>query len=241
MQVQLISDVHLEFGSFELPESDADLIVAAGDIGIGTSGIEWLARLEKPVIYVAGNHEFYGLEYNDTVTRIREASRGGNVKFLENDSVIIGGVRFLGCSLWTDLGGSENENFERLKKSVNDFRKVKMGDRPFNHDDFLRLHESSRKWLEEALAEPFEGKTVIVTHHAPTFWSWQERFDDPMLHAYCNDLKSLLHEHEINFWLHGHTHFVLDYLCAGTRTGSPAARTARRAAGGPRARLALCA
>ena len=216
MKIQLISDIHLEFGDFDLPETEADLIIAAGDIGIGSKGAEWLCKQNKPVIYVAGNHEFYGLEYHETLALIREKTKGTEVTFLENDSVVIGDVRFLGCSLWTDLGGSENDHFKRLVKSVNDFRKISIGDRSFNHDDFLELHQKSRNWLSSALAEPFEGKTIVVTHHAPTFWSWQERFDDPLLHAYCNDLKALLHQYDISFWFHGHTHYVQDYLCAGT-------------------------
>ncbi len=217
MKIQLISDIHLEFGDFDLPDTEADLIVAAGDIGLGCQGIDWLNRQDKPVIYIAGNHEFYGLDYHETLSNIRAKSEKTNVTFLENETVVIDGVRFLGCSLWTDLGGSENDHFNRLVKSVNDFRKISFGDRDFNHEDFMELHQNSRDWLASTLAEPFEGKTVVVTHHAPTYWSWQERFDDPMLHAYCNDLKALLHKHDVAYWFHGHTHYVQDYLCADTR------------------------
>ncbi len=216
MKIQLISDIHLEFGDCELPATECDLIVAAGDIGVGDQGVEWLLQQNKPVIYIAGNHEFYGSDYHETLSLIREKAKGTQVTFLENESVVIGDVRFLGCSLWTDLGGAENDHFDKLIRRVNDFRKVSVGDRNFNHEDFLALHHASREWLSSVLDEPFEGETVVVTHHAPTFWSWQEHFDDPMLHAYCNDLKALLHKHDISFWFHGHTHYVQDYLCAGT-------------------------
>ncbi len=217
MQIQLISDIHLEFSAFELPSTEADLIVAAGDISTGTQGLEWLCKLDKPVIYIAGNHEFYGLEYHETLSSLKEKSKGTNVHFLENESLILDGIRFLGCSLWTNLGGEENEHFDRLIKALNDFRKITIDDRNYSHEDFRRLHQISKEWLSSALAEPFDGKTVVVTHHAPTFWSWQDRFDDPMIYAYCNDLKSILHQHEIDFWFHGHTHYVQDYRCADTR------------------------
>lgn len=217
MRIQYISDIHLEFGPTELRQTDADLIIAAGDIGIGRDGLDWLKSLKKPVVYVAGNHEFYGQDYLGIVKGLRQRAKGSNVRFLEREIWHCGDLRFLGCTLWSDLGGEENEGLEDLVDSVNDFRKIRCGPEPLTAQHYVRLHLESRRWLHDELTRPFTGKTVVVTHHAPTLWSWRESPTRIKRHAYCNDLKELLHSFDIAAWFHGHTHAVSDYFCAGTR------------------------
>jgi len=216
VRIHYFSDIHLEFGAIELPQVDADVVVAAGDIGVGLQGLRWLARLNKPVIYVAGNHEFYSHEYTSLLARLSEAAKGSQVCFLENGSHVIGRVRFLGCTLWTDLGAGD-EDVSRLESSVNDFRKIRFRDGDYRLHHYLSLHRRSREWLERALQTPFPGPTVVVTHHAPTFWSWDNRPSALNRFAYCNDLRELMYRYEIAAWFHGHTHVVWDYRCADTR------------------------
>lgn len=217
MRIQYFSDIHLEFGGLEIGQTDADLIVAAGDIGIGGMGLDWLKQAGKPVIYVAGNHEFYGQEYFSTINALRAGAAGSNVRFLERESLIMGEVRFLGCSLWTELGGEENDHLEDLLYLVNDFRKIRYQKDLLSFRDYVLLHRQSRRWLISELEKPFDGKTVIVTHHAPTPWSWHESPSNIKRFAYCNDLKEIFHNFEIVAWFHGHTHVVSDYRCAGAR------------------------
>lgn len=217
MRINYFSDVHLEFGALEAPDNDADIIVAAGDIGVSTQGIDWLKALDKPVIYVAGNHEFYTQEYRQTLRLIRKQCEGSNVRFLENDSFIFQGVRFLGCTLWADLFVEGNEKAEALGKTINDFRKIQFADMPFDAWLFSHLHQGSKTWLEQELAQPFSGKTVVITHHAPSLWSWNDAAHALKKLAYCSDLKALLHEYEIAVWFHGHVHSPADYRIAGAR------------------------
>lgn len=217
VKIQYFSDIHLEFGSVTIPETDADVIIAAGDIGIYKQGVEWLKTLKKPVIYVAGNHEFYENELNATLSAIRAESRGSNVTFLENEKLMLEGIRFLGCTLWSDLGGDEDDRIGSLQRTVNDFRKIRYGVESFDMAVFRQLHQQSRDWLERELKKPFRGKTVVVTHHAPTQWSWNDSPNAVKRYAYCSDLKSLLHEYDVSAWIHGHTHSPSDYRCAGAR------------------------
>jgi predicted phosphodiesterase len=95
--------VHLEFGEQCLPNTDADIVVAAGDIGVFDQGLAWLRSINKPVIYIAGNHEFYNGEYHDVLQMLRRECSGSNIQFLDKDVFIFQGVRFLGCTLWADL------------------------------------------------------------------------------------------------------------------------------------------
>lgn len=217
MRIQYFSDIHLEFGPATIPHTDADVIIAAGDIGIYKQGVEWLKTFKKPVIYVAGNHEFYENELNATLSAIRAESQASNVHFLENEKLVLDGVRFLGCTLWSDLGGEDNDRVDRLQRSVNDFRKIRYGMEPFDMEVFKLLHLQSREWLEQELKRPFSGKTVVVTHHAPTQWSWNDSPNAVKRYAYCSDLKPLLHQYDVSAWVHGHTHSLSDYRCAGAR------------------------
>lgn len=209
--------MHLEFGALEAPDNDADIIVAAGDIGISTQGVDWLKALNKPVIYIAGNHEFYTHEYQQTLQLIRKQCAGSNVHFLENDCFVFQGVRFLGCTLWADLFVEGDKKAADLGKALNDFRRIQFDDKAFDAIEFSRLYQRSKMWLEMQLAQPFFGKTVVITHHAPSEWSWNESPHALKKLAYCNDLKSLLHEHEIAAWFHGHVHSQIDYRISDAR------------------------
>ncbi len=217
MKINYFSDVHLEFGSLAIPDNDAEIIVAAGDIGISQQGVEWLKSINKPVIYVAGNHEFYNQEYKQTLQLLKQQCEGSNIQFLENKSYIYKNVRFLGCSLWADLFLEGEKKAAALGKTLNDFKKISYNSTAFNKVLFSRLHSRSKQWLENELAQPFTGKTIVVTHHAPTEWSWDDTRNSLKKLAYCNDLKYLFHEHEIEAWFHGHIHTPGDYRIAGGR------------------------
>lgn len=217
MRIQYFSDIHLEFGPLDVTTTDADIVIAAGDIGVGLQALDWLKSFGKPVIYVAGNHEFYSQEYLSTVANLSSSASGSNVQFLEQRAWVHDGVRFLGCTLWSDLGGDDNEQLEELVSIVNDFRKIRYRTDLLNVDNYRRLYQESREWIFAELAKPFSGKTVVVTHHAPTPWSWRDSPGQIKRHAYCNDLREVLHRFEIAAWFHGHTHAVSDYRCSGTR------------------------
>lgn len=217
MRINYFSDVHLEFGPLIAPDNDAELIIAAGDIGIFKQGVEWLKTLKKPVIYVAGNHEFYTHEYTATLNLLKEECAGSRIHFLENNTFTYKGIRFLGCSLWADLFLDGDKTAKALGKTLNDFKKIRYKDKPFDQKTFSKLHDQSKHWLEKELAQPYAGKTIVVTHHAPTEWSWDNSSNSLKKLAYCNDLKYLFHEYEIDAWFHGHIHSPGDYRIAGAR------------------------
>ncbi len=217
MKINYFSDVHLEFGSLQTPSNDADIIIAAGDIGLNKQGVDWLKTFNKPVIYVAGNHEFYTGEYHEVLKMLRMECAGSRVHFLENNLFVYQDVRFLGCTLWADLMVDGIETAEALGKTLNDFRKITYSGHAFDIESFYKLHQRSKQWLEAELRRPFDGKTIIVTHHAPTSWSWNDSPYALKKFAYCNDLKAFLHEYEVAAWFHGHVHSISDYRIAGAR------------------------
>ena len=103
MKLNILSDLHLGFSEMEWPITDADLVVLAGDVSRPREAIAWALRLQKPVLYVPGNHEFYGGSIDGTLAQLRQLCEGTPVRLLERDEIVIDGVRFLGAILWTDF------------------------------------------------------------------------------------------------------------------------------------------
>lgn len=218
MNIQIISDVHLEFGHFELPSKDCDVLIAAGDIGVGTEGLEWLQTLDIPVVYVAGNHEYWGFEIKDLNSVLSEVSKGSNVHYLERKSVIIDEVRFIGCTLWANFNEGENEEqLQELEDIMNDFRYIFLDKDLVTAKQLIKLNEQSKTWLDKELSKPHKGPTVVVTHHAPSLKSWGLDENDYIKYAYCNELESMLEEQQIDLWVHGHIHRSSDYKKHGVR------------------------
>lgn len=218
MNIQVVSDVHLEFGGFELPDNDCDVLIAAGDIGVGTEGLDWLQTLGTPVIYVAGNHEYWGCDIKGLNEILRKQCEGSNVHFLEKESVVLDGVRFVGCTLWTNFNGNrEALLMDKIENMMNDFRNIYVDSNLVSSKDLIEINESSKKWLINELGMPHEGPTVAVTHHAPIVNSWASDHNDFMRFAYCNDLEETLKENSIDLWAHGHIHRSSDYTKHGVR------------------------
>lgn len=229
MRIQLASDLHLEHLEYWFsgartisPAHGADVLVLAGDIGRGTSALNLFRDWPVPVLYVAGNHEAYGSTWNCTLTELREAAHDTSVRFLERDVADFGGVRFLGCTLWTDyrlrLNRTQRQLMENAELRIADHRQIRTSESTyFTAADALREHEQSRTWLESELARPYDGKTVFITHHGPHPHSVHPRYlGDPTNAAFVSDLSELL-EKGPDLWLHGHVHDSFDYNVTGCR------------------------
>lgn len=242
MKIRVLSDLHLECDEPEaIPHADADLVVLAGDIHNHAEGIRWAAQTfdpDTPVVYVPGNHEYYDGEFGALETAMRDAAASvDNVYYLNNAAWThpAGHYRVLGTTLWTDfeLFGASDEaraaSFAAAAKAMLDFRGpiqvTWSADAPANEaparlftvEDALALHRHSRAWLEQELAKPFDGATVVVTHHAPHRASLAERFAQDLASAgFVNHLPTLVHQ-PVALWIHGHTHTSFDYVRDGTR------------------------
>ena len=226
MRLHVLSDLHLEQDPFGVPDVEADVIVLAGDTATGTAGVDWARSWAdgRPVLYLAGNHEFYGHALPGLIGELRAAAGGSSVRILENDELLIDGVRFLGCTLWSDFdfdGPDRRELSMRLcERVVNDYKHITFGPdgRMLAARDTRMLHVASHRWLAERLALPHDGPTVVLTHHQPLIRS---RPPTPELRAiagaFASDVSGLMGAGRVALWVYGHTHRSADLDVRGTR------------------------
>lgn len=246
MKLHILSDLHFEFGRWpkHIDVAEADVIVLAGDIGVGLQGLEWALGLPRPVVYVFGNHEFYGYR---TMKRLWEKVRtkvaGTHVRVLENETVTLPDpsipgkqVRFIGATLWTDfeLFGADrrDEAMQFAELRMNDYQRIHLSNRTRTLEDGLLrmryrydmltpkatqdMHQESRRFIEQELSEPGTPmtKSVVVTHHAPSAISLRDGDGVSMFDPVYASKLDNLAV-QPDLWVHGHTHVSKDYAING--------------------------
>jgi len=228
MRIQLASDLHLELLSrwpherLIAPAPGADLLVLAGDIHRGSRAIEHFASWPVPVLYLAGNHEYYDSQWESLRSELRRATEGTAVRFLDNDVFTFDGVRFLGSTLWTDYrlsGMALPEAMAAAEGFLLDHRRILTRSGPFRAKQALDEHLRSRAWLARELSVEHSTSTVVLTHHAPHPGSIHARFaGSPVNGAFVSDLTELVEQADL--WLHGHVHDSFDYRVGRCRVMS---------------------
>jgi Icc-related predicted phosphoesterase len=265
MKIQPVSDVHLEFFSREEAHlgqigihPDADVIVLAGDIDKGEyswrQAVDLSQRAGKAVVWIPGNHEAYRGDLAELM-RLYKASRHDGVFALLDSTAVINGVRFVGGTLWTDFALYEGsvrmpeaeEAMGWVQSGLNDFRVVAYDGKLFTAQKSVELHRATRKHIQSELEKPFDGKTVVVTHHGPhiksvhaTYAPGQRVLDSTyelpgenrswrLNPGFVSRLDSLVEQADC--WIHGHVHNSFDYRVGKCRVvanprGYPIARLA---------------
>jgi len=237
VRLLVLSDLHVEWAPFEAPgPRDAfDVVVLAGDIGQATLALRWARRTfpDHPIVQVAGNHEFFHAVRQPALDAMRRVARALDIHLLEDDTVTVDGVEFVGCSLWTDyrlheradrpVSMSAADAMAGARRAMLDYALIDVADegspqglRRFEPTDSVALHHASRRWLAARLARPAAGRRVVVTHHLPSWHSVAPGFvAAPSNPAFASDLDALFAGTDL--WIHGHTHTSHDYLAAGCR------------------------
>lgn len=206
-------------------------MVVAGDLyDDARQSIEWCVaarqRTGRPVIFVPGNHEFYGCCLQDGIEAMREQARAGGVHFLHNESVFVDGVRFVGATLWTDFC-ADGVGFQAIAKHaarefISDYKHIGYRDRgaarALTPEDTIREHGAALAAIQDGLADAYTERVVIVTHHAPLTQSLDPAYRGSALNpAMASSLDTLVGYSMARLWVHGHVHSSHDYLMGGTR------------------------
>ncbi|WP_348647882.1 metallophosphoesterase [Rhizobium sp. WYCCWR 11146] len=235
LKAAVFSDLHLRYNQvldfkFELPD-DVDVLIVAGDISSPVSeSLYWLnenvSALGREIVFVAGNHEHYGEVYEESMAEgIAERAKYPHIHFLENEAVVIKGVRFLGATMWTDfeLFGDPSAAMTQAFEMMNDYQAIQTAKDGkyyrFRPTQTKSYHDESRAWLRTALSTSHDGPTVVVTHTAPHRLSIAGEYArDGLTPSFVSDLSAEIEEFQPELWVHGHTHSSFDYVVPGTRT-----------------------
>ncbi len=236
MKLWILSDLHLEHQTidpFDIP--NADVAVLAGDIHRPvTRSIRWLSEhigQHMPVIFVPGNHEFYHRGITTSIADgFKETIKFPSVHLLHDTPVIIDGVRFIGATLWTDYALDADPNpgrrrdidiaaaMEEASLFLADHYMITLKNEWWTPTMARAQHLESRAFIEHELAQPFDGPTVVVTHHGPHPLSVGPRFIGSSLNpAFVSDLSDVIEKGRPDLWVHGHVHHTTDYRVGDTR------------------------
>ncbi|MEY2333601.1 metallophosphoesterase [Acidithiobacillus ferrianus] len=241
MRIAYASDLHLEFDSsltlFTLTGlstpavgTTADVLVLAGDVDtIPEYYTEFLRKLRLayagPVIFVLGNHEYYHGIFPDDRQKYRDAiAHDRQAHLLENEAVIIQGVRFLGATLWTDF--ASGKQMRNCRHMMSDFEVIHDGLAPckgvsgsITPETILKVHQDSIAWLDGQFTHhPHDGPTVVITHHAPSYKSQHPRFaGSPISGGFCSNQEHRIQRWKPDVWIHGHVHDPMNYRLGKTR------------------------
>lgn len=246
MRAWIISDIHWHPMEYRWREpvripQDADVCICAGDIADNISdSIVYLRREiepHMPVVVVLGNHDYFGSSIDFALEEARRQIEGTRIHLLENQTFEIGGCRIVGATLWTDfavsVGGDENVPvLTRQRKAFGlvpclmlDYQEIYRSDQRqpgetglITIQEILARHHESRSHIARELVKPFEGRTIVLTHHAPLMQSMDPTFfGDASNAAFASDLSDLITRGKPSLWIHGHIHKFRDYVFGETR------------------------
>ncbi|WP_035607053.1 metallophosphoesterase [Haloferula sp. BvORR071] len=224
MKIRIISDLHLEFGEVEIPAAPADLTILAGDIHTKGHAIAWISENfpDREVLYIAGNHEFYGSRFPRQIGKLKELAVGTKIHVLENEVLELGGCRFFGGSLWTDMNLTGDVMVGSVEASalMNDYRRIRHSEtyRKLRPVDTRARHLQTLAAIGNFLDSGDPRRSIVVTHHAPSALSLPERRRTQILScAYASHLDDFIVHQRPLLWIHGHIHHSQDYLLGETR------------------------
>jgi len=227
MKIITYSDLHLEFGTdFKPPKnSDADLMILAGDIITFRNFkplSDFLSDWKKPVLFVAGNHEYYTQkpmnegedDFQNFISKNHQ-----NLTWLNNSDFVLGDVHFFGGTMWTDFDGSNQDAMRNALGAMNDFRQIVNKNGQFLlPQDTVKMHaefkEKLVKWLEKNQGK----KRVVISHHAPVKNPNTKYGNSILQHAFNSlDMVEIIKKYQPDLWIYGHTHECDDQRIGKTR------------------------
>jgi len=227
MKIITYSDLHLEFGGklIPAPQNSADLMVLAGDIitfGDYEPLVRFMQNWKKPVLYVAGNHEYYtqrNMQAEAANFTLWLADQQPHVHFLQDEAVTIDGVQFFGGTMWTDFAAASASAMTAARRMMNDFRYIMSpAGRPLLPSETVQLHEifvnKMLTWFEQDLS----GSRLVITHHAPVVNPDTKHGDSPLSPAFNSlDMVEIIKKYQPRLWIYGHTHECDNQLIGKTQ------------------------
>ncbi|OFC63523.1 metallophosphoesterase [Acidithiobacillus caldus] len=232
--LRVLSDLHVDVNPphlvrlAPLPTDGESILVLAGDYGSPKKLAEWLKMTCGAFLHtvvILGNHDYWGMSVERAPEKWRESLASHlpesifcRLTLLERKTVDVSGIRFIGTTLWSDFDEGDPWALRAAQEMMRDHQRIRArgGTKRFLPQDALLWHRDSLRWLEGALAEPWDGPKVVLTHHAPLWESIHPHFrSDDLAGAYASRLDETIRtaaQSGVCLWVHGHTHHAVDYV-----------------------------
>lgn len=231
MKIKLLSDLHEEFErwphqkEYHKNMGAHDVLVLAGDINssrnLETSLRFFIEAGNDTIVYVPGNHEYYGSSMLESERQFLTAKfalelefPGTKVHVLNPGCVTINEVVFIGGCLWTDF--SEDWHAEHAAKTqISDFSYIP----DFSPSKAKAIQFYQLQYFKK-FYEIYSGqKIVFISHFLPAYECIAERYRGPdLLNKYfANDLSNWIANLSNSTWLFGHSHHPMDIKIGDTR------------------------
>ncbi len=224
MRIQIFSDIHLEFGLRSINLDNPDIVVLAGDIDVGTNAIDWLINLTQdiPILYILGNHEYYGNSYPKLLSEVLELTKNTNIDVLENKKFEFEGITFHGATLWTDFALIGDPTLAGLacQLKLNDYYVIRKSPTysKLRFPDTIKAHNESLSWLKRSLLDSNTERNIVISHHAPSIASIEDQYKtDKVSAGFASNLDDFIQEMDPDLLIHGHVHSCHDYIIDKTR------------------------
>lgn len=232
-KILILDDLHFEYEDgdeklFPKIEDEYDIAILAGDISTRDRGVQWaMDYFQCPVVYVPGNHEFWSTNIINHRKKLQEITENSHIHVLDNREVIIHGIRFLGSTLWTDFSAWHDPHAASIaagrgkhfyENGSKDFRKItSVGYRKLLPYEMIKMAQENKNWLLQKFLEPFDGPTIVVSHHPPSLKSLKQGKANDILDATdANDWDDVVIKSNAVAWIHGHTHHSNHYKIGNT-------------------------
>ena len=241
----LLSDVHLEVGHEPITFPPADCLLLAGDI-VPLSDVydiidspykilsarirdffETVSKTYETVLWIPGNHEFYGGNIATAVIRAQkwlDQENLNNILLGNKISGMVGDVRVIGATLWTDYNKQDPVAMFDASRNMSDFREIENSisgcSVMLSPAQVYDIHVDHNQFITSELirAQSDGVPAVVMTHHAPSTLSNQAYPHSNLTYAYCNTGVDHLFDYPgLRVWVHGHLHNAVDYPIHETR------------------------
>ncbi|WP_242497108.1 metallophosphoesterase [Flavobacterium petrolei] len=227
MKIQYCSDLHLEFPDnkkyiLQNPiKPEGEILILAGDIvpfaimDKHQDFFDYISKHFKLTFWIPGNHEYYYYDIAEKSGVLDEQIRD-NVFLVNNCTKEISGVKFVFSTLWSNISPAK---YWLIKESLSDFQVIKCNEHLLNPDDYNKLHQDSIEFLHKALENDTSKKTIVITHHAPTFINYPEKYADSKINeAFASELTDFIEDNNVAYWIYGHHHTnVNDFIVGNTK------------------------
>lgn len=246
--IDYISDIHMEINygvehCVKPVDDTGDILILNGDINCFRFFHKWRTDKEADVmkkritnfinnqphehiIWIPGNHEYYGTHYFDAVPWMKTITNSINprLQVLNNEVFSYKDIDIFCGTFWTDFNRYDPLAMLSVKDFMRDYQVIWRDEnkQPITPDDTYNEHRKFMELLKNTYENRGDQKFLVASHHGPSLMSHSSaRFGDTLIkYGYLSEYGDWIANTDILAWIHGHTHHNVEYRIGDTLISS---------------------